>query len=600
MEPKSWLILADQQGIAQELATQLRSQGDICTLVFAGDGDRQTAQEEFTVNPQNSAELEQLIATVAVRSPSLSGIVQCWTTESSLSENIDSNELRNLSQLGCGTTLSLVQALVKAKFSQTPRLWLVTSGAQPVPSSDPVIPAVAQSSLWAMGKVIRLEHPELNCARIDLDPRETIQSQVNTLFNEISSEEREDQVAWRGESRYVPRLVASPDRQTDEKSLNFREDATYLITGGLGALGLVIAPWMVEKGAKHLVLVGRRSPDEAVRQKLIELERAGAEVVVEQADVSDLESMTQVFRNIEHSKRSLAGIIHLAGSISDGLLLNQNWSNFERVMTPKVQGAWSLHQLTQNQPLDFFVLFSSVASLLGTPGQSNYAAANGFLDGLVHYRRAMGLPALSIHWGPISEVGMAAESGADLMAQKYGVGSLQTTQVLDSLELLMSGTDDTEVGVVPIEWLAWAERVAEWPFLADWQELTASMTATQREDDSILQQLKAASSEQRYGMLTEYIISKIANILAMSASQIDVDQPIIDMGLDSLMAGELRNLLKKQLGGDIPFQEIFGGASTAQIAGWVNEQITQQLLLEKIADSGHSDTQDEEMEEIIL
>lgn len=600
VEPKRWLILADQQGMAQQLATKLRSRGDVCTLVFSGDRYQNIAPEEFTVNPHNSAELEQLIATVTAQSPSLYGIVQCWTTEAELGEAIGSDELGNLSKLGCGTTLSLVQALAKAEFSKAPRLWLVTSGSQPIPSSQPVIPGVAQSSLWAMGKVIRLEHPELNCVRIDLDPRETIENRVNTLFHEISSKDQEDQVAWRGESRYVPRLIASPDRQADTQSLNFREDATYLITGGLGALGLVIAPWMLEKGAKHLVLVGRRSPNEAVRQKLTELEMAGAEVIVEQADVSDLESMTQVLRNIEQSKLPLAGVMHLAGSLSDGLLLNQNWSNFKRVMAPKVQGAWYLHQLTQNQPLDFFVLFSSVASLLGTPGQSNYAAANGFLDGLVHYRRALGLPALSIHWGPISEVGMAAESGADIMAQKYGVGSITPTQVLESLERLMSGTDNTEVGVVPIDWLAWAERVAEWSFLADWQELTTSMTATKKEDDSILQQLKAASSEQRHGMLTEYIVSKIANILAMSASQIDVEQPIIEMGLDSLMAGELRNLLKRQLGGDIPFQEIFGGATTAQIANWVNEEITQQLLLEQIADSGNSDTQDEEMEEIIL
>ncbi|GFZ92541.1 type I polyketide synthase [Okeania sp. KiyG1] len=600
VEQKRWLILADKQGIAQHLATKLRSLGDVCTLVFVGDSDRQISRDEFTVNPQNSTELEQLVATVAAQSPSLYGVVQCWTAEAGLGENISSDELGNLSKLGCGTTLSLVQALAKAEFYEAPRLWLVTLGSQPVPSSHPVIPGVAQSSLWAMGKVIILEHPELNCARIDLDPRETIQNQVNTLFHEISSEDREDQVAWRGESRYVPRLNASPHRQADAKSLNFRQDATYLITGGLGALGLLIAPWMMDKGAKHLVLVGRRSPDEAVRKKLTELELAGAEVVVEQADVSVLESMTKVLRNIEHSKRPLAGIIHLAGSISDGFLLNQNWSNFERVMAPKVQGSWYLHELTQNQPLDFFVLFSSVASLLGTPGQGNYAAANGFLDGLVHYRRAMGLPALSIHWGPISQVGMAAESGADVRAQKYGVGSITPTQVLEYLELLMSSTDDTEIGVVPIEWLAWAERVAEWSFLADWQELVASIAATKREDDSILQELKVASSEQRYGILTDYIVSKIANILAMSASQIDVDQPIIDMGLDSLMAGELRNLLKRQLGEDIPFQEIFGGASTAQIADVVNEKITQQLLLEEITDSGHSDTQDEDMEEIIL
>ncbi|NES25104.1 MAG: methyltransferase [Symploca sp. SIO3E6] len=193
--PKGWLILADQQGIAQQLARKVHSAGDVCTLVFAGENYQQLAPEEFTINPNNFSEYEQLIETIATKSPSLSGVVQCWTTEAGVAQNISSSELENLSELGCGTTLSLVQALVKAGLSQPPRLWLVTNGAQPVSSNHPVIPGVAQSSLWGMGKVISLEHPELNCVRIDLDPQQTAETQAEALFQEIWSEDMEDQVA---------------------------------------------------------------------------------------------------------------------------------------------------------------------------------------------------------------------------------------------------------------------------------------------------------------------------------------------------------------------------------------------------------------------
>ncbi|NEP63807.1 MAG: SDR family NAD(P)-dependent oxidoreductase, partial [Symploca sp. SIO2G7] len=481
-EPKGWLILADEQGIARQLASQLHSQREVCTLVFVGENYQQIAPEEFTVNPNNLSELEQLIKVVTTKS-TLYGVVQCWTTEAGVDKNINSEELKHLSQLGCGTTLSLVQALVKAGLSQPPRLWLVTCGAQPVPSNRPVIPGVAQSSLWGMGKVISLEHPELNCVRIDLDPRQTIENQADALFKEIWSKDQENQVAWRGDGRYVARLVAShhqqatAEQQADVKSLSLREDAIYLITGGLGGLGLLVARWMADKGAKHLVLLGRRAPDDAASQKITELEIAGAQVVVEKADVSDLESMTRVLHKIEQSNIPLAGVIHAAGMLSDGVLQNQSWSGFEQVMAPKVQGAWHLHQLTQKQPLDFFLLFSSAASLFGSPGQGNHSAANAFLDGLAHYRRAMGLPGLSIHWGVVAQVGEAAERGADVMAHQQGVGVIYPNQVLESLELLISGTDhlqgnlsDVEVGVVPIEWSAWQERVPKWPFLADWQE----------------------------------------------------------------------------------------------------------------------------------
>ncbi|NEO02870.1 MAG: SDR family NAD(P)-dependent oxidoreductase, partial [Moorea sp. SIO3I7] len=439
----------------------LRSVGEVCTLVFAGERYQQIAPGEFTINPNQAKDFEEVIETVAGKSPSLYGVVQCWTTEAGVGNGINSEELGSLSKLGCGTTLSLVQALVKGGLSTVPRLWLVTNGAQAVPNNHPVIPGVAQSSVWGMGKVISWEHPELNCTRIDLDPEETLEGKVDGLFKEIWSEDREDQVAWRGDGRYVARLVGSHHRQLvaqqadgkTQKPLSFRSEASYLITGGMGGLGLLVASWMVSKGAKHLILLGRRSPDDATRKKITELEMAGASVVVEKADVTDLESMKGVLQRIEESKRPLVGVIHSVMVLSNGVLRNQTWSSFEQVMEPKVQGAWHLHQLTQSQPLDFFVLFSSATSLLGSLGQgmANYSAANGFLDGLAHYRRTMGLPGLSIHWGAVSQVGRALgrDTETAAMLSKNGMGLISPAQVLESLELLMSGSD-VEVGVMPI------------------------------------------------------------------------------------------------------------------------------------------------------
>ena len=174
---------------------------------------------------------------------------------------INSEQLEKLSFLGCGTTLSLVQALVKGGLSEPPRLCLVTCGAQPVPEEEVMIPVVAQSSLWGMAKVISLEHPEFNCVRIDLDPQQTIEKQAKALWNEICSADKEDQVAYRGNSRYVPRLVRSHPTQDElntEKSLNFRCDSTYLITGETGGLGLLVADWMVSKGGQEFSLSGTK------------------------------------------------------------------------------------------------------------------------------------------------------------------------------------------------------------------------------------------------------------------------------------------------------------------------------------------------------
>jgi len=573
-ELKGWLILADQPGIAQELATKLRSVGDVCTLVFAAQSYQQLAPDEFTINPHNPAEFEQLIETVAAQSPSLSGVVQCWTTEAGMGKTINSEELENLSKLGCGTTLSLVQALVKVGLSQPPQLWLVTCGSQPVPLEHPVIPGVAQSSLWGMGKVISLEHPELSCVCLDLDPHQTIEAQAKALFEEIWSEDREDQVSWRGDSRYVARLVASPHQQTDattEQSLNFREDATYLITGGMGGLGLLVARWMVELGAQHLVLVGRRVPDDAASQKITELEMAGAKVVVEKADVSDLASMTTVLHKIEQSKVPLAGVIHAAGMLSDGVLQNQSWSSFEQVMAPKVQGAWHLHQLTQNHPLDFFVLFSSAASLFGSAGQGNHSTANAFLDGLAHYRRGRGLAGLSIHWGAVAQVGEAAERGADVRAHKQGLGAIAPNQVLESLELLMSGAD-VEVGVVPIEWLAWQERIKQWSFLADWQEIIQSNPEISKSE--FLLKLEATALNERRSLLVAHIRRQLALVLGINHPEsISLETGFSDLGMDSLTSVELRNKLQISFACSLPSTLAFEHPNIQSLTDYLEEKI---------------------------
>ncbi len=161
---------------------------------------------------------------------------------------------------------------------------------------------------------------------------------------------------------------------------------------------------MVAQGAKNLVLTGRRGIAGTAQKTINQLEQAGAKVLVVTADVSNSEDVAQVLEGIKTNYPPLRGIFHAAGVLDDGVLMQQNWSRFAKVLAPKVQGAWNLHALTQDLPLDFFVCFSSVASLLGSPSQGNYAAANAFMDALVHYRRNLGLPGLSINWGPWAEV----------------------------------------------------------------------------------------------------------------------------------------------------------------------------------------------------
>ncbi|HEY9226744.1 MAG TPA: SDR family NAD(P)-dependent oxidoreductase, partial [Gemmatimonadaceae bacterium] len=196
---------------------------------------------------------------------------------------------------------------------------------------------------------------------------------------------------------------------TQHHGSQVRADATYLVTGGLGGLGLLVARSLAADGARHLVLMGRRAPSATAQATIDQLVASGVQVVVATADVAQAADVQRVIAQIATTLPPLRGIVHAAGVVEDAMLADQDAGRFSRVLAPKVAGTWNLHTLTREFPLDFFVLFSSGAALLGSPGQGNYAAANLFLDALAHQRHAHGLPALSINWGSWAEVGMAAE-----------------------------------------------------------------------------------------------------------------------------------------------------------------------------------------------
>ncbi|WP_293116925.1 SDR family NAD(P)-dependent oxidoreductase [Moorena sp. SIO3E8] len=337
------------------------------------------------------------------------------------------------------------------------------------------------------------------------------------------------------QAKHIGKVVLS--FQNPENCL-VRQDSSYLIAGGLGALGLQVAQWLVEQGAKHIVLTGRSSVKPAAKEAIKQLEHSGAKVSVVQADISHQEDVKKILTQCPN----LAGIIHTAGVLADGLLREQTPTRFHTVMASKVQGAWNLHLLTQDLPLDFFVCYSSAASLLGNAGQSNYAAANAFLDGLANYRRAQGLPSLSINWGPWGEVGMAAKLSSRLKAQGWGIISPQ--QGLPALDYLVKHGDSPQVGVLPMNWSKFLERMPEnWPF---WDNFQTNIVKSSQEQPALLDQLKATLAHERRTMLMEHVRSAIRKIIGLNAStRIEARQSLFNLGLDSLMAVELRNNLEK-------------------------------------------------------
>jgi len=362
---------------------------------------------------------------------------------------------------------------------------------------------------------------------------------------------------YMAQARHIGKIVLTapaPVGRLDDGQPSVRPDGTYLVTGGLRGLGPLVARRLAERGARCLVLVGRRETAEDTRALITTLEAQGVRVEVVLADVSQRADVDRLLATIDEMLPPLRGVVHGAGVLDDGVLLQQSWARFRAVMAPKVDGSWLLHTLTAGRELDFFALFSTSVAVLGAAGQGNHAAANAFLDALAHHRRARGQPATSINWGPWTEVGAASDRNLSEHFMAKGYGGIPVEVGLDLFENLLSDSP-TQVAVLPIQWSHYLEREEgrlSDPFFTTVvaQREVAPSVPTVAEPSSqprILRELTEATPTRQRSLLMEYVKGRAAAVLGAEASQFDLRRPLNELGLDSLTAVELRNLLGRGL-----------------------------------------------------
>jgi acyl transferase domain-containing protein/ubiquinone/menaquinone biosynthesis C-methylase UbiE/acyl carrier protein len=370
-------------------------------------------------------------------------------------------------------------------------------------------------------------------------------------------------------------VLPTPERQ---ETLVLRENATYMISGGLGGFGLATAEWLVEHGARHLVLLGRRGVSSPAAETAVAAMRdAGAAVVVAAADVADEAQVAEVLAGVRQSMPPLRGVVHGAMVLDDALLLQLDEQRMRTVMAPKMTGAWNLHTQTRADELDFFVMLSSFTSMIGNPGQGNYVAANAFLDALAYHRRLQGLPALTVNWGAVSGVGFVAQNpeiGQKL--EHVGVKSLPAPQLLRILGALLR-YEAVQVGVGHIDWpqLAKVHLFHVSPRLAHLTEATSGDDG-EAESAALVDILLALPSEERQQLLSTHIRDQLARLLGMSPAKLHIDEPLLNLGVDSLMAVEIGNQVQAMVGVDVPAMKFMEGLSISGLSAYVLEQLSEQ------------------------
>jgi acyl transferase domain-containing protein/NADPH:quinone reductase-like Zn-dependent oxidoreductase/SAM-dependent methyltransferase/acyl carrier protein len=339
-------------------------------------------------------------------------------------------------------------------------------------------------------------------------------------------------------------------------------NATYLVTGGLSGFGLATAKWLLSRGAKHLALVGRRgAATEEARAGIAEMEAAGAHVHVFAVDITSETAVSAMMAELSRDLPPLRGVVHAAMVLEDRIILSLDRDRLHRALDPKVIGAWLLHKFTLDKPLDFFVLYSSAATLIGNPGQANYVAGCFYLETLAEYRRTKGLPALTVSWGGIAEVGYLARNPSvnELLTDRIGMKMTSPNRALSELNNLLSA-GAVRVGAADFDWQTWrrhgpsAAAPKFTPVIGISEEAGRNGSAT-----AFLQRLTVLEPAERLKAMIDRIASLIGRIVGLSVSQFDVTRPIETLGFDSLMVAEIGVVIEEELGIKISVMEEMNG-----------------------------------------
>ena len=565
-DPGVWVLTAPEAvpGLARELARALGAENQ---TVVAASGEELdgTTWIPVRVEPFRRESWRSVLEALPADAP-LRGIVHLGAVGGP-GVDAGADEVHRELERALASALALTQALFDTARAPESGLWLATRGGQVV--GEERVGQPGGSALWGFGRVVARELPDLKVRMLDLDPGAP--PPVERLAAELLRPDGEMQVAYRGRARQVARLVRpaarsgpQPGGEDGEPAVPLaRDDRTYLVTGGLTGLGLASAEWLADRGAGALLLNGRRPPAKPAEETIRRLRDRGVAVRVELGDVAEAGTVERLLGCAQGPGAALpplGGVIHSAGAFGVAAVANHDRALLELVLRAKVLGAWRLHRATRESGLDLFLLYSSCSGVFGNAGQAAYAAASAFLDQLALHRRTLGLAGQAIGWGPWSELGAgaAAREALDADVRRTGLDWLTPRHGFEALDRLARDGAGYRM-VAPVDWAAFVAVVPPFaPFVEDLAPAPAA-GAAEPAARRLAARLLAAGEREQAGILLDLVREETRAVLRLRALPAP-DAGFFDLGVDSVMAVELRNRLNRLLSGALASGQVLPNA----------------------------------------
>jgi acyl transferase domain-containing protein/thioesterase domain-containing protein len=540
---RRWLLLSDRGGVGARLAGELRAKGDDCSLVYMDEG------------------IDAAIARIPLpgAGPAFSGIVLLWPLDApAVRGDLAPDTLDEAHHAGSIAALALVERSIRR--AHRPQLWFVTRGAT---TAGKAVPGIAQAALWGLGRALAVERPDLWGGAIDLDTRPNT-DEHQRIADEICEPDGEDAIAFRDERRLVARLMPAVI-PAPAAPLEVRPDRTYLVVGSPGVTQASIAEWLSERGARHLRLVSGGPQELDARA----LEGRGVSVKVIHADVADEASLANLLRELPCPP---GGVVYIAGPqvAARRSLDSADAHSLHMALRTQVRGALLLHHLTRGVALDFFVLLSSATSIHGSREAHDSAAVDAFLDALAHHRRAAGLPATSIHWVHARQDGDSAQttsaqleaSGLRPLLRGAALAGLERALVADRQQLTVLQPDPASFGQAPARHRPFFEAMAQ------------SGAAVRAREADLRARLAVAPSEEQQRLLDELLRTHVAQLLGLDAARIPANQPLVELGMSSIVGVQLAIAIAGALGRSVPAAVLLEHPTLASLSAHLAQAFT--------------------------